>query len=197
MARRDPSDFKLDIVTQKEDEGKKAPDTSSETKKMTGFKDIADVAAAAPEKASSAGTATPSRSTGTTGRVKRATEEQKKEEQRNAAVEEALSKVGVEMMKELASLPYEAWALFFSDPALKLTEEESKQLSNSYYLIAKALKPEQITSWKVLVALALLQNFRICMKKLSAHSEKVAKQKAQAKAMGSTVTLEGAEVSIV
>jgi hypothetical protein len=33
MAREAPSNFKLDIVTQKAEE-KKAPDTSSETKKM-------------------------------------------------------------------------------------------------------------------------------------------------------------------
>jgi hypothetical protein len=93
-------------------------------------------------------------------------------------VEEALSKVGAEMMKELASLPYEAWAFFFSDPALKLTEAETKQLADSYYMIAKALKPEQMTSWKVLLALALLQNTRIVIGKLR---ESAKRQEAQKK----------------
>jgi uncharacterized protein with GYD domain len=194
MARRLPSNFS--IVQQVEDE-KKAPDTASETKKMTGFAGIDDVAAAAPEKASNAGIASPSRSAATSPRQRKATQEQQKEEERQKAVEEALSKVGVEMMKELAMLPYEAWAFFFSDPALRLTPQESEQLANTYYLIAKALKPEQITSLKVLLALAALQNVRIAVVKLRAHAERTEKQKKEKASLNSTLNLGDAQVSIV
>jgi hypothetical protein len=166
--------FQLDMVQQKKEDPK---DTSSETKKMTGFSDIASVAAAAPS--SSGEFAAPAgRSAGKTPRTAVKAEEKKKEEEKNKLVEEALSKVGAEMMKELASLPYEAWAFFFSDPALRLTEAETKQLADSYYMIAKALKPEQMTSWKVLLALALLQNTRIVIGKLR---ESAKRQEAQKK----------------
>src|SRR5260370_236394 len=164
--RRSSPDFKLDVVQQKSD----PPDTSSETKKMTGFKNIDEVAAAAPEHPTDGDFTTPAKTsqggTTTSASGKRLTAEQKKEAEKNAAVEEALSKVGIEMMRELAALPYEAWAMFFSDPQLKLTEEQAKTLSNSYYLIAKALKPEQMASWKILLALAALQNTRIVLLKL-------------------------------
>jgi hypothetical protein len=195
VARNTPSNFRLDIVSQKAEETR-APDTSSETKKMTGFKDIGDVAANAPEKASSAGVASPSRSA-TSARGKKVSAEQQKQEEKDKKVDEALSKVGTEMMKELACLPYEAWSLFFSDPDLRLTEEEAKQLANSYFLIAQSLKPEQLASWKVLLALALLQNFRIAVKKQMKHSEKVTKQKAADKAMSAISKVGEAEVSIV
>lgn len=197
MARESPSNFKLDIVSQKAEE-KKAPDTSSETKKMTGFSDINAVASAAPEKASSAGTATPSRSSSATPRARQKAEETKKQEEKDKRVEEALSKVGTVMMKELACLPYEAWAFFFADPALKLDAKQAEELANSYYLIAQALRPEQLTSWKVLVALAVLQNFRIVIVKLREHTERVEKAKKAAAAMGSQVSLENAaDVTIV
>jgi hypothetical protein len=191
--RRASPDFKLDVVTQKQD----APDTSSETKKMTGFKDIGEVAAAAPSAPTGGDFATPARTTARGASApagKRMTVEQKKEAEKTAAVEEALSKVGVEMMRELACLPYEAWALFFSDPQLKLTEEQAKTLSNSYFLIAKALKPEEMASWKILLALAALQNTRIVLLKLREHSERVENKK---KMQGALDMGDGVQVSVI
>jgi len=172
------------------------PDTSSETKKMTGFRDIADVAASAPERATGADVATPAKTSTRTGTPsgKRQTAEQKKEAERNALVEEALGKVGVEMMRELACLPYEAWAFFFSDPGLKLTEQQAKTLADNYYLIAKALRPEEIMSWKVLLALAMLQNTRIVLLKLREHSERVENQK---KMQGAMDLGDGVSVSVI
>jgi hypothetical protein len=194
-SREEPSNFKLDIVTQKED--KKAPDTSSETKKMTGFADINAVAAAAPDKASSSTAATPA-SRAASPRVRQKAEADKKQEEKDKRVEEALSKVGTAMMRELAQLPYEAWAFFFSDPGLKLDAKQSEELANSYYLIFQALKPEQLTDWKVLLALALLQNFRIVIVKLREHSVRVEDAKKRAAAMGNQVSLENApDVTIV
>ena len=168
--RKLPPDFKLETVTQKPE----APNTSSETKKMTGFSDIGTVAAAAP----SGDVATPKaiRTPGVSTKA-RQTEEQKKADEKAKLVEEALSKVGVEMMKELAELPYEAWAVFWSDPLLKLTPEESAKLSNTYFLILKAIKPEQVTDWRILLLLVGLQNTRICLSKVREHSKRVDTEK--------------------
>lgn len=194
MAREAPSNFKLDIVSQKAET--KTPDTSSETKKMTGFADINAVAAAAPDRASKDSTATPAKSS--SPRVRQKAEADKKQEEKDRKVEEALSKVGTAMMKELAVLPYEAWAFFFSDPALKLNDKQAEELANSYFLIFQALKPEQISSWQILVALALLQNFRIVIVKLREHNERVAKAKEVAAKLGREVSLENAaDVTIV
>lgn len=193
--RRSQSNFNLNVVPQKPES---APDTASETKKMTGFADIAQVAASAPATPTGGDIASP-RSTSSTAspRAKRQTEAQKKEEEKNARVEEALSKVGTSMMKELAVLPYEAWAVFFSDPALRLTEEEAKTLADTYYTIAKALKPEQLTSWKVLLALAVLQNFRLVIVKLRLHSENVEKAKAAARGQLDSTELADKQITIV
>jgi hypothetical protein len=158
-------DFDLTVVEQKSD----TPDTSSETKKMSGFSDIHSVAAAAPETVRSGDVATPTRGGPAASRgrkTKAATVEEKKQEEHSKLVEEALSKVGAEMMRSLAELPYEAWAMFFSDPEMRLTKEESKTLADSYFLIAKALKPEALADWKVLVLFALLQNGKIVASKL-------------------------------
>ena len=144
---------------------------------MTGFKDISAVAAAAPVSIGDSDVATPRSVSGSGAKAKRQTEQQKKEEEKNKAVEEALSKVGTQMMSELAALPYEAWAFFFSDPALKLTKEETETLANTYYTIAKALKPEQLANWKILLALALLQNLRLVIVKMRLHTENVEKQR--------------------
>ena len=177
MAKAKPAAaFNLEKVPQKADTP--VQDTSSETKKMTGFSNIKDVAAAAPAKPSGGDVATPVRTGGRAAATRGKTEEEKQKEAKDAAVEEALSKVGAEMMRELACLPYEAWAYFFSDPQLKLTEQEAKTLANSYFLIAKALKPEEMASWKVLLALAMLQNTRIVLLKLREHGDRVKKQKA-------------------
>ena len=176
--------FNLNVVEQKPE----VPDTSSETKKMTGYKSIDDVAAAAPSNAAEIATpvksssAVASSTKAPTG--KRLTAEQKKEEEKNKAVEEALSKIGVEMMTELANLPYDAWAAFFGDPDLKLSAEQAKTLADSYFLIAKALKPEQMASWKILIAFAALQNTRIVLQKLREHDAKKREEKKRLEAGG-------------
>lgn len=172
MARK--PDFQLDVVPQKAAPG---PDTSSETKKMTGFGSISDVAAAAPEKATGGEFATP-KGKATPGKAAK-TAAAAKEDEKNKAVEEALAKVGIEMMRELAALPYEAWAMFFSDPALKLDAKQQETLANSYFLIAKAIKPEAVNSWKILVALAMLQNTRIIMVKMREHNDRQKQMKQQ------------------
>ena len=172
--------FSLETVTQKAETPSAAPDTSSETKKMTGFKSIDEVAAAAPSSASEI--ASPVRSTSSSAATapkpaKRQTKAEKEKEEKDKAVEEAIAAIGTDMMKELAELPYEGWAALFADPALRLTPEESKKLADSYYLILKAVRPEQLTDWRLLLLFAGLQNTKIALGKLREHNRRLKEAK--------------------
>jgi hypothetical protein len=39
-------------------------------------------------------------------------------------------------------VPYETWSFFAHDPRLRLTPEESKELADSYYVLAQAYEPD-------------------------------------------------------
>lgn len=147
---------------------------------MTGFSGISDVAAAAPEVPGSGDMTTPVKTRGKSAaggaKTRRLTTEELKEQEKEKLVEEALSKVGGEMMKALAALPYEAWAVFFSDPALQLDKTQQQTLAESYLLIAKAIKPDQVADWRVLVLFAMLQNGKIVMQKVRERKERQKQQ---------------------
>lgn len=178
------------VVPQVKDE-KIAPDTSSETRKMMGFSSVDEVAKSAPKHPTSDDAARRGQR-GKSLPTKRSIEEQQKQE-KDKAVEEALSKVGIEMMKELASLPYDAWAVFVSDPALSLNKDEQEKLANTYYMIFKSLKPEQIADWRVLLLLVGLQNGRIVLAKARQHHARIEQvKKALGQSAGTPV-----EVSVI
>lgn len=150
------------------------PPTESEVKqsqmrKLGGFDSIKDVADAAPSDYATPVNASPRQSrresrTGTRSAAasKREIAEQAKEEQKRKAMET----VGKHYAKLLAELPYKFWAKFADDPRLSLTPEQSKELADSYYLLAQSINPDFTSPWIIALGV-VIQNAILVVERFS------------------------------
>lgn len=84
-----------------------------------------------------------------------------------AAQKEAIDKIAKEMMKDVAGMPYEVWAFIAADPALALSKDEEKELSDAYFLVAQSLSLGGMPKWLVLPLFLVGRNAKIMKGKMS------------------------------
>lgn len=153
-------------------------DQGTEVRKMSGYSSITEVAASAPESEDIPITRPAPRgrqSRASSARIPQAppppTAEQIAKEKAKA---EAMAVVGRDIMAQIAEVPYDAWALVFADPELKLKPEESKKLADAYYLLAQAWNPDFSKPIWLLAAISF-HNIALVGKRLKYLNEKKAK----------------------
>lgn len=79
---------------------------------------------------------------------------------RQAKIDEARRKIGENMMKDIAAIPYDVWAFIASDNSKSLSKEEEKELSDAYYLVAQSFNFSSSPTWMAVVFL-LSKNSRL------------------------------------
>ena len=157
----------------------KPEDTKTNTvTRMSGFSGIDEIASAAPSSTGSqAKPLDESRATVKRGRPSAASipapapqaQSDKAKEERKA---KAMSIVGEALMREIAVIPYETWAFMASDPLLRLTEAEQKELADAYFLLAQAYDPDfSKPFWLALTITA--KNWNLVSKRVKEHSDRV------------------------
>lgn len=102
---------------------------------FSGLQDLADSFVKNPP------TKEPQPQTTRSSRDRKSRESQEKAEEERLKLQ-AMEVIGKQLMAQIASIPYDTWAFLASDPALKLSPSEQKQLADSYYLLAQAVNPD-------------------------------------------------------
>jgi hypothetical protein len=143
----------------------KAGVKQEQVKQMAGFKDIREVAKAAP---SGYGTSNPSDTPSGRRLSSRDKAKQKEEQERQEKLEKrrrAIATLGKRYAKWLAENPYKMWAAFADDDRLKLNPEEAAELSEMYFELAEALEPD-LTAWYVIAIGIAAQNSSLVIERL-------------------------------
>lgn len=103
----------------------------AEAAQVSGFDTLQEAAAQAPEKETG-----PAPAETVPGKVRTAKKRLSKEEQITLAVQESLTE---EMMRSLASDPWNVLALVLGEPEMKLNPDEEAKLTTAYFECAKRL----------------------------------------------------------
>ena len=90
---------------------------------------------------------------GSAARKQIAKEKQDQEDKENAAAIEVTGKIAT---RKLAGMPYRVWAFLASDPSLALNPDEQRELSDAYFQLIKAMKPNMNKPVWILGTIALL-----------------------------------------
>lgn len=137
------------------------PDNTPDLSGMGGNPSIKDIKEEARQAATPSNVIPPG-AKGQAARKQIAKERQEQEDRENAAATEAIGKVAT---RKLATMPYNLWAYLASDPSLRLSVEEVKELSEAYFHLIKAMKPN-LNKPKWIFGSILLLNFDMVSSRL-------------------------------
>lgn len=89
---------------------------------------------------------------------------------KQAKVDLARKKIGEDMMRDLAALPYDVWAFIASDESKSLTKEEEKELADAYYLVAQSFSFSSSPTWMAVLFL-ISRNSRLIKSRVKSLKE--------------------------
>lgn len=168
----------------KKEPATEAPSKGAEIRKMVGHEGkIENAAAAAPT--STAG-GVPSEESGnvvrrkvsTTRTPRQAAAPQFSEKdilnaEREKARQEAIQKIGEEMARDVAGVPYEVWAFVAQDEELRLATDEEKELAEAYHLVAQTLPLSTMNPLLIAALFLASRNAKIVRKKMMEHKKRL------------------------
>lgn len=154
----------------------------------TGFANLKDAAAAAPDRTTGDDPTSQGKTTrGRKSAAPPAQPAQSDEDKRKQKLkEEAMEKIGKQICAELAAVPYDTWAFLVNDTEVSLSDEEKKDLTEKYYILAQSIEPDFSSPWFLATAL-FLQNLTLIAKRLKIrHEKKLIEKQLAADAAGET-----------
>lgn len=89
---------------------------------------------------------------------------------KQAKIDLARKKIGEDMMRDLAGLPYDVWAFIASDESKSLTKEEEKELADAYYLVAQSFSFSSSPTWTAVLFL-ISRNSRLIKSRVKSLKE--------------------------
>lgn len=127
------------------------PDRMKEIRGLSGFNSLDDVAATAQDIINESARKSADR--------KRVTPKQKEEMEAQLKAQKralALQTLGKFFCKELTTIPYDLWAKFYNDPALKLSVVEAERLTEATFLVVQGFDIDFSSPWIGLTGLLLM-----------------------------------------
>lgn len=86
-------------------------------------------------------------------------------------VADAQKKIGQDMMKDVAAIPYDVWAFLASDETKALSKEEEKELSDAYFLVAQSLNYSAMSPFWSGMLFLLSRNARLVKARIKSMDE--------------------------
>lgn len=140
-----------------EAEEKPANVKQTEVRKMSGYSDIRDVARDAPENFTDTPRGKQTSSKRISASERKAIEEERERAEKKERQKRALQTFGRRLCKTAAELPFDMWSQFAGYEFLKLSPEESLQITEMYFEYLEAIEPDLTNPWVILGTAVFVQ----------------------------------------
>lgn len=133
---------------------KNQPNAAPEITGMSGFASISEVKKAAEKDSAPELQFAETRPARRSKQSQEAARLAKEAEEKQRRKEIAMQRTGRHLMSKLAAVPYDFWAKFAHDDALKLTPQEHKELTEDYILLVQGFDVDFSSPWFMIFGLA-------------------------------------------